>query len=440
MDRKRRTSNKILIMKRLHILSIIVICLTSCNGQKALTEPGAEYVTIRASAVAAETRSQDPDEDLISNLNWFIFRKDGRMEQCGYVGKVSPTEGSVGFRARLLHNVEYNIFVCANIGYQIRDVGSIDELMSKRFYLAYPDEYSKGMPMTGKALDISIEDDNTVIDIPLSRMMSKISVNVDRNKLSSGVKFTVHSISIGNCPKSAMLFADSKAEADSDIFAAGFLKSGAQADSLNINVKAGISGSVSVYMLENMQGDILKENTQQENKVLTDLPALEKVCSYIEIKAEYQSQDWHTPSGKYLIYRFYLGESSKNFDIVRNSHYHFTICPENDGLPEDGWRVDKSGLSKYQMTGSLRIRPGNYIEGNVGSDIHIRIEVDPEDLPFSIGSEELEYDKERGLYDYDIDDDGKGVVLHLLKKGSGLLYFEAGYPVCCSEMAVIVIN
>ena len=45
-----------------------------------------------------------------------------------------------------------------------------------------------------------------------------------------------------------------------------------------------------------------------------------------------------------LIYRFYLGENLNSLDVERNCHYQITICPEDDGLKGDGWRVDKGGI------------------------------------------------------------------------------------------------
>lgn len=54
-----------------------------------------------------------------------------------------------------------------------------------------------------------------------------------------------------------------------------------------------------------------------------------------------------------------------------------------------------------------------------------------------IGKDELEFDSNNGIYSYVLDEDGKGVVLKLKSKGSGLLYVEAGNP--ASDAAIIVI-
>ena len=63
----------------------------------------------------------------------------------------------------------------------------------------------------------------------------------------------------------------------------------------------------------------------------------------------------------------------------------------------------------------------------------------PEDAKVEFGREELEYDRERGIYDYTMDEDGKGVVLHLKGRGSGLVYVEAGMPVSDAAGITIVV-
>ena len=52
----------------------------------------------------------------------------------------------------------------------------------------------------------------------------------------------------------------------------------------------------------------------------------------------------------------------------------------------------------------------------------------------------MEYDKERGIYDYVLDEDGKGVTLILKSSGSGLLYISAGEPINQAEMIVLEVN
>ena len=199
-----------------------------------------------------------------------------------------------------------------------------------------------------------------------------------------------------------------------------------------------MSRTACLYILENLQGDLLPDARTEKDKVLDVSDALSSLCSYLEIKAEYLSGTYGTPPDEYLIYRFYLGESPVNFDVERNCEYGITIRPEGDGLQEDSWRIDKSRLDRYGPA-ALEISPGNYVEGGIGDDIHIRASVTPEDAKVEFGREELEYDRERGIYDYTMDEDGKGVVLHLKGRGSGLVYVEAGMPVSDAAGITIVV-
>ena len=64
----------------------------------------------------------------------------------------------------------------------------------------------------------------------------------------------------------------------------------------------------------------------------------------------------------------------------------------------------------------------------------------PDDTPLDIGLEHLEYDKERGIYDFKVDEDGKGVTLMLTGSGRGMMYFEAGYPVNDAELIVVEVD
>ena len=84
--------------------------------------------------------------------------------------------------------------------------------------------------------------------------------------------------------------------------------------------------------------------------------------------------------------------------------------------------------------------PSGYIQGHVGDKIHVRCSFRPEDAEFEIGREELEFDKERGIYDYTIDDDGHGVILTLKSPGTGIVYMTAGEPINEAGMLLIEVN
>jgi hypothetical protein len=190
-------------------------------------------------------------------------------------------------------------------------------------------------------------------------------------------------------------------------------------------------------MLENMQGDIYPEISTDSEKVFGPEDLRSAICSYIELELEYMSLT-HYSATKNLIYRFYLGDGIRSLDIERNCHYRFTVTPEDNGLSGNGWRVDKSGIGP--STPVFVLHPGNYVKGHVGDSLHIWCECYPRTSPFDIGKEELDFDKDRGIYDYSIDEDGHGVTLYLRKPGTGIIYMSAGEPISRSGMVLVCVD
>lgn len=419
----------------LTILLLFLLILAACT--ESVPAPVEAAVTIKLTDKSLQTRSQDPDEELITDINWFIFNEDGLFEESGYLSRRTVLlSGSSDIEASLLKGVEYSVYVCANMGYEINSITTLSELTSQRFYLAYPDDYASGMPMSGVWTG-SVTEDGEVIEIELERMMAKVSVCMDRSSLDDDVTLNVRSIQVGNCPRSALLFGESAALSSSDVFSNGFIKTYEDADDLNIDESLGVSREVSVYMLENMQGDLLPDAQDDSDKVLSS--PYSSVCSYIEIKSEYISPDYSTPAEDYLIYRFYLGESVGNFDIRRNCHYHFTVKPEGDGLSGTGWRVDISALEAV-TEGTITIQPSDVIYAEVGDSLHVWADVTPSTAVVTIDEELLEVDVENGLYDYEIDEDGRGLMLWFKATGTGMVYMEAGSPVNAADGAIIFVR
>ena len=388
-------------------------------------------------AVTPATRTDDPDEVKISDLNIFIFDAGGHLEESAYIDS-HMNGGETRYSFSWIGQTDCRVFACANLGFRITGIRSVEGLEQYRYHLSYPDEYSRGLPMTGESGIVHIDDKVNDIDINLVSMMAKVSLCIDRTRLGKNVKFNVKSVQVGGCPKSACLFSQSKVSGGNDVFASGYCKSYGEADDLNIDRSGGVSREVSVYMLENMQGRLLPEAKTEKDKVLDMADAVAGLCSYIEIQAEYRSDSLYTGPGEYLKYRFYLGDSPSDFDVQRNCHYHIRVSPSGSGLEEDSWRIDKSSLLPYGKA-SIRLHPGNYVEGKVGSDLHIWAEIEPKESRLSFGEEELEYDKSRGIYDYTMDKDGHGVTLHLKKPGSGILYIESGAPASAAEMVVVTV-
>lgn len=390
----------------------------------------ADEVEIIFEGKGLETRAFDPDEDKITDISLMIFDETGAAEECIWL-----PSGSNKCSVRLIRNKEYTFCACANFGYHVY-ADHIDELDEIRFHMAYPDEYREGMPMYAHE-KVTITDDPEVT-VNLERLMAKISLRMDRSRLSDDVEMNVRSVKIGNCPRSVKVFGQSRVSDGDGCFPTGFIRDEFESADLNISAEKGLSKEISLYMLENMQGQMDRHIVSDMDKIFDDYDPRRETCSYIELEMEYLSQEKYSGADG-LKYRFYLGEDRNSLDVERNCHYHITVLPEDDGLSEDSWRVDKSDL--HDMTKPyIKGYPSDYIQGNIGEKIHLWCELMPRNAPLTIDTEVMNEDKAEGIYDYVIDEDGHGVTLTLTGPGRGIVYMEAGDPINDAALFIIEVN
>ena len=387
-------------------------------------------VTIVFSRALAQTKSSAPEEEKISDISLMIFDESGNAEECMFLDK-----GISRISTTLVADKRYTFCACANFGRQIY-ADHIDELQELVFRMAYPDEYKEGIPLAAMQSLLITEDCS--IEIALERLMAKISLSMDRSHLDEDVEMFVRAARIGNCPRYVKPFTDSRIRDKDDTFPVGFSLNDVQTSDLNINVEKDRSKEVSLYMFENMQGTADIHIGHDRDKVFDKGDPRKDICSYIEMEIEYLSSEKKSGS-KGLVYRFYLGEDRNSFDVRRNTCYHITVTPENDGLSEDSWRVDQSDITDIGPS-YFKAWPSSYIQGNIGDSVHIWCDFSPADAPFDVGASYMEDDKAEGIYDYVIDDDGHGAVLTLTGPGRGLIYMEAGAPVNDAALFIIEVN
>lgn len=418
-------------MVRSKILIGLLSCLFACTELHDVTDAvGTISVTFETGSL--KYKSADPDENKISDISLLVFDEHGRLEE-----NLWTDTGRSHCNIALTTEKMYRFVACVNFGYKVTAASS-SELESLKYHLVYPDEYRNGIPMYADTGYIPVRD-NQEVTLKLIRLMSKISIRINRSKLSEGVEMSVTGIRIGNCPRHASVFSEYHVESSDDCFPLGFCKSGEECSELNRIESYGLSYPISLYMLENIQGRFSDTPLQEDSEKIFDIydPRRER-CSYIEIDIDYISPDKASMNGK-LKYRFYLGESRNDLSVERNCHYRITVCPEGDGLKDDGWRVDKDAIISTSPT-TFSYYPDSYIRGNIGDKIHIGCNFTPQDTPFDVGLEYMENDRKEGIYDYEVDEDGHGAVLTLTGPGSGLIYMSAGPPVNESALWFIEVN
>ena len=257
--------------------------------------------TISLSCESHVVKSSCPDPVLLSDYNILIYNCFGVLEESAYV---SERESGAVFTTTLLQGVSYTVLAAANIGYALGRM-SLEEAMRYRYYMAYPDEYTHGIPMAAVREGIVAGD---VVNLKLERLMAEVDVYLDRSELDSEVNLSVKEIRVVNSPSSAGLFEPSSPV---QYFSSGFYLSGLDLSPLDHGEP------VRLFLLENTIGS-----------------------SYIEIRSIYRSSTHSTRPGEYLIYRFRLDTS-----IGRNTLFPVVVRPIGDGLSSnDGWRIDASGL------------------------------------------------------------------------------------------------
>lgn len=401
---------------------LLAVVLSSCRKENTCVSACIEFCV-------SGTKALVPDERKISDINLYVTGEGG-IEEFHTFFKAG--EGS-RLPLKLLGGRNYSFYAYANAGY---DCGHLDgrPIESLAHFLSYPDSYEHGMPMCALIKDRYVQQDDN-IRMSFVQMMSKISISIDRSALDKDVSFMVTSIRIGNCPKSASVWAESAAKSKDDFFSGGFVKSGGEVSGLNYEGTDGRSDEVSVFMLENCHGAMGSATLN------TDL------CSYIEMEVDYDSLDKYS-TGRGLIYRFYIKEHDA-YRVERGCHYHVTVKPRGRGtLCEDDWRLDKSNLRDYGNNAYLKFTPGGSTVGGVwypnyynlkrGSSLHLDIEREPARMDIWLDRETMDDDLADGRISWELDEDGSGLWIRSLGTPcSAPMEIFAGPPLDDSEIIYV---
>lgn len=289
------------------IYLLFILLAVACRREDAVRPV---EVTLRVTV----SKSEDPPEDLLTDINLLVFNAEGQLEERRYVRARDPASRE-SFRLRLIGGSQLTLVACANLGRAVQAT-TLAQLAEERLYLAYPDAYSQGMPLCGM-LTTELSPGQQSLTLPLTRMMARVGITLDRTLLDGDVSLKIQSVRVGDSPRSVSLLGPSYARNAQDVFDPGFGKSWGDADALNREARPGVSEELFLYLLENCPEDGAG------------------IRSYIELKAEYASPRFRTQAGSYVTYRFYPGEA-----LCRGKSYHFILRPEGTALPEPSWSVD----------------------------------------------------------------------------------------------------
>ena len=283
------------------------------------------------------------NEEIIKNLNLFAYDARGRLIDFLYLEdpgmEINMETGNSGI---------HSIYAIANKG-NLTDRSSIvtaDGLKSISWELESPDDIvgSDGeIPMSGFVSDI--DEKNTSVIIPLTRMLAKFRIIVDTTGLDEDVSvFDISEVRIRNMNRTVCAFMPSGAASTSQVFSTGASAEGKELDNI-------FTSGIDFYISENYHGDLIAE--AEEQKHIPPVP-YDQYCTFIEFHVKYRSSKHYNDD---QVYRYYLhdGVNYRNFDIIRNYMYTCRTIVKGSGLEENSWRVDLSGLKDFVT--SIEVTP-----------------------------------------------------------------------------------
>ena len=332
---------------RPYLFLITLLCiLSSCSKEKNReTASGNSIIKIKLQVWESVVTKSQPfvNEEIIKNLNLFAYDARGRLIDFLYLEdpgmEINMETGNSGI---------HSIYAIANKG-NLTDRSSIvtaDGLKSISWELESPDDIvgSDGeIPMSGFVSDI--DEKNTSVIIPLTRMLAKFRIIVDTTGLDEDVSvFDISDVRIRNMNRTVCAFMPSGAASTSQVFSTGASAEGKELDNI-------FTSGIDFYISENYHGDLIAE--AEEQKHIPPVP-YDQYCTFIEFHVKYRSSEHYNDD---LVYRYYLhdGVNYRNFDIIRNYMYTCRTIVKGSGLEENSWRVDLSGLKDFVT--SIEVTP-----------------------------------------------------------------------------------
>ena len=131
-----------------------------------------------------------------------------------------------------------------------------------------------------------------------------------------------------------------------------------------------------------------------------------------------------------------FGYSGGTHGLSRNVRYCVNLKITSKGCDSPEGDIPVEDITE----GWMLLYPGQYLRRKVGEDVRIWVEVCPENTEVIFDREDLDDDVAEGYYTYELEDDGRAVVLHLLRPGMGMFCVDAGPPVNNGFLILVIID
>ena len=294
-------------------------------------------------------------EDAINSIT-MLFYEDGHLLPSLTVSGAAG--GGDGYRASLTLGIgqELDVVVFANCNVP-QPPATLQEAKELRYSCDGVADWTDGLPMAGSR-SISVRYGMPEVRIELTRLAARVDLSIDTSGLEHGsVTFT--SVKVLQMNRVCPFFSSGAADAeggtcDGDISSAEDLR--------GINA-SGTPYRASFYLLENLQGDILRGNSDPDSKIPDSVSAAggdPALCTCLEIKGVYTDHSGYL-TGEPLTARLFLGgNATSNFDVLRNVVYRIVLYINDKGCLRSDWKVESNVTDRrtlYFSRTSLAVSP-----------------------------------------------------------------------------------
>ena len=330
-------------MKRITLTSLLTLALvaSSCTAEsldrRPLENEGVRIpVALSCEPLDTElgggTRSTHPSSSLttVSNVNYYLFRNGSFIGQEYF-------DDAADFAITLPSTtLSYNVYILANVGELTIPSGTAESAMGTAVHFDYGSRSNyfntietDGFPMCNIVEGFSA---SSAAQYSLKRLVHTLYVKMNTDNLST-TSMTFTGLQIKQAPRDIYPFANGGSKAT--VIMDGDCANLSQSDNDRLNA----GETVTLYLLENMRGELIPGNTSWSTKIPSRISSTVERgrASYIQMTAEVQTA---TALYENNIYRAYLGTSASNFDVCRNTYFLLNNNFTNDMVVDDEWRLE----------------------------------------------------------------------------------------------------
>lgn len=322
------------------VILLAALLATACHnpinpGSGEISAP--LYITVDVECEAGTTRGYiAASETAVSNLNIFLYDEAaGLLHSTGYF----TTFGTIRFD-NLVEGRRYRILALANTG---RKTAPNRLAQALELRIDTDDAASitnGGIPMAcDEGITFGGDGDGYSLSLHLKRLLARYALRLDLSRMAGELE--LQSAELHNAAGSVAPWQEESRAETSHL---------CDGDHLTRTDLDNLAGGTAVRLLipENMQGDLLADNSDPWQKTPDQLGAAGDCCTYLEINALYRFEGMTVND---LRYRFYLGEDNiRNFDIRRNTSYVVTLSlSDTNAVIASSWKVSRGEVEDNRV-------------------------------------------------------------------------------------------